>query len=159
MIFLIITLILFAIALISAFSEYSILLSITTLTLAVALIVISMFPKDMEYYKSTEYKIYGMQDNSFIKGKFHFRHGYIDEQMYYTCMRDMNGGKIMVNFPSNRSYIFEEENIEPYAEIYEERYANNIWNILIGGQVSSYKYYIHVNAGTISYDNEIDLKE
>ena len=104
---------------------------------------------------SHSYNIYAIQDTSKIEGSRY----YVKENMEYLHLADYNDGKRMYSVPNDKSYIVENDNVQPHIEVYKKAMVNPNIFTKYTVEILEYEYKIVVPKLTLEESFKIDLKK
>lgn len=113
-----------------------------------------------EFIVVSECEIVALKDNSNINGSFtgsiFISSGYIEQQMHYFYMCNTNKGKLMRKVSSDKTYIIETNEKQPYIICKQEIYKDERANYWL--EKSEVEYYIYVPEGTVDTTYKVDLQ-
>lgn len=116
--------------------------------------VIGTNMKSWSYDKEPWYseKIVAVKDNNITQGKIYYRHGYIDEELYYQYIEELkNGGYQADRVKASITTIYY-DNENPRVDWYKKR-KKFLWC-----EITEPFYKMYVPEGSIISDFSIDLE-
>lgn len=93
------------------FSKIKVIVGLTMIAAFISLII----GINSIHIPDIKHNIYSVKSEKNIEGRFGIFSGYIEEEHYYLVYIKQGGGYLLKKYPSSKTYIFEDENKQPYV--------------------------------------------